>query len=102
MVTIATFYICIKKLSAKTETKDKIMVIISVPLEHNEEYQLFRVIPIPTHRKEGEYLIIKTRTDYLAASLDRNSFYKISQLNLSNCQKVDQSFLCQQKLHGNL
>lgn len=77
-------------------TRDRILLVISIPLKINEHYQLFRLIPIPTHRSSNEDISIQPEFEYLAASLDRNTFYVMHQSELNACDKLDSTYSCNQ------
>lgn len=62
----------------------------------NEQYQLFRLMPISTHRSSNEYMLFQPEFEYLAASLDRNTFYLMNQMELNACDKINYLYSCYQ------
>lgn len=74
----------------------RIIIEVTFPLIHDEKYQIFNIICIPTHRIGGKYMIIQSNAEFLAASLDRNLYYKLKKIDLDECQISGSSFICRQ------
>lgn len=77
---------------------DKIIFHLKVPLVNKELYQLFSVIPVPTHFNNS-YIWIQPTHKYLAVTLKRDQHFSLEESDVSKCLIIEiNKYLCHQ--HG--
>lgn len=76
-------------------TGDKIIFKSTLPLLHNEKFQIFKLIPVPT--KEGSNLLwIESTVEFLLATINRGYFYPITEQEYEKCIEYgDNQFICE-------
>lgn len=75
-----------KILSARARVTDNNIIIeISLPLLYNEEFKLYRVLPVPTEHN-GNFTSIIPSSEYLMVNLQVNHFYPLNKDEFSKCK----------------
>ena len=63
---------------------EKIIFQLKVPLLFRENYQMYKVIPLPT-TYNGSYIYIQPSMNYLIVDYNREHYYTLNKVDLNNC-----------------
>lgn len=75
-------------------TGSNIIIEITLPLLYNEEFKIYKVLPVPTWHN-GNFTCIIPSSDYLFVNLQGNHFYPINKDEFSAClQKPSDNYWC--------
>ncbi|CAK1587342.1 unnamed protein product [Parnassius mnemosyne] len=85
-------------LQVKTKMTNKYLIFeIRLPLVSRDNYNLYRVIPIP-HKRTNNFVNIKPIADYIAINLEKDIYIPMTSIDLQECIMYDFSaHLCHLK-----
>lgn len=78
-------------------TPRNIIFDMKIPLLHTEEFQIFKLIPVPTPHN-NTFIWIEPSTEYLIINLKRDQYYPINEPELKDCEVLParELYLCKQ------
>lgn len=78
--------------------KDKLIVIVKVPLVNKEPYQLYQINELPVRQtsinKHISWAHIRPKHEYIAVSSDNRQFVELNKEDLNSCTKIQTGKLC--------
>lgn len=78
-------------------TKNQILFHLSVPLLNLNEYDLFRIVPIP----QWYFWVIDAKHEYLIVSGNRRTYQCMSEFEIHDCTEYNKELICTGPLHWN-
>lgn len=73
---------------------DKIIFKLTLPLLHNEQFQIFKLIPVPTKANDS-FVLMQPSIDFLLATRNRNYFFTMVDREFNNCiMYSDDQYIC--------
>lgn len=68
---------------------------IHIPLASNEDYNLFRVIPLPMNSQTSNEAYPIISSNYIAVNLEKNTYTNLSEKEINHCiQRSPENFVC--------
>ncbi|KAL0870449.1 hypothetical protein ABMA27_005446 [Loxostege sticticalis] len=94
---IKTLY---KLLYAKARvTSDYFLFEVHIPLTSDEDFLVYKMIPLPVTTEKGMTNIINLQSEYIAVNFQKNTYISVTENDLKLCTQTKQdSFLCYKNL----
>lgn len=77
-----------------TIRKEKVIYEFKIPLPFRENFQLYKVIPLPT-RLNNKLVFVQPTSKYLIIDYKKENYYNIESEDLNHCKNLNNNFLCE-------
>lgn len=75
--------------------KDHFLIFVTkIPLITNEEYNVYRPIPLPIQLNNDNIVLIETEIDYLTLSNNNETFFILTENQWETCRQLKKNKLC--------
>ena len=76
-------------------TQSYLLLEVHIPLTSDDEYQLYRVLPLPMYQPNGDILTVLSTSTYIATNFRKDTYISIMQEDLNKCVKInEESIIC--------
>ncbi|XP_048515945.1 uncharacterized protein LOC125502194 [Athalia rosae] len=79
-------------------SEPNLIYVIAIPLLNDETFNLFHLLPVPVKQNydntSDKFAYIIPNHEYIAISLDRSTYFELSEQSLQRCKKSQNHYIC--------